>query len=72
MLSILLMVVLTLAVLGLLGLAVFEAVGAHRGQPSPRLNWLRPFIGPLALAILALVGLKKLYDRRKLACRQAR
>ena len=65
------MVVLSVLALAVLGLGIYEAVTHHRGHPSPRLNWIRPLIGPIAILILALVGIKTLNNRRRaLACKR--
>lgn len=66
--TIVLMFGLGLTALVLLGLTIFEAVTTAKGTPSPKLNWVRPLVGPLALLVLVLMGLKTMNDRRKLAC----
>lgn len=64
------MLVFTMVLLGLLaliaiGLAFYEGVTTAKGTPSPKLNWVRPVLGPLALAIMAIWALMKLNSRRK-------
>lgn len=68
MLTVGLMFVFGVVALALLGLGIYEAVTHHKGHPSPRLNWIRPLIGPLALAIITIWFFLKANDRRKLAC----
>lgn len=68
MLSIALMILLGIVALGMLTMAVFEAVGHAKGAPSPRFNLVRPVLGPLAVAILAIWGIWRTYKRRQIAC----
>lgn len=68
MLSLILVVFLGIVALGMLGVAIFEAVGHARGAPSPRLNFMRPLVGPLSIAILAAWAAWRTYKRRQLAC----
>lgn len=63
-------VLFSLLAIGVVGLLLYDSVMKARGRPSPKTDTIIKVLGTLGFGILVLLGIKKLNDQRKLACKR--